>query len=347
VYNAEAYLDACLASVLAQDFTDYELILYDDGCTDGSAAKLADWAGRDPRIRVERGSARLGPVGSSNRIVELARAPLIARLDADDLMLPGRLTAQVAAFDEQPGAVLIGGLAWTIDAAGRRMRAPDLARLLRASDFAPFPHSSAMFRREAWERIGGYRAGTEKWEDVDFFLRMSAIGSVWVVPRPLAAYRQNADTTRLHEGLGELEQAMNRMARTLEPDRPSSSSRIAPAAFRHIGATLLWSGGGPPPRVRPDIGASQARDRPRVDQLARLGGGGASRAGTLARHVACPAGGGQSPGAPPAGRARSGAMAPRCHAYGLIAASSRASRSLRPCSSRSRRAQLARGADQH
>ncbi len=245
VYNAEAYLDACLASVLAQDFTDYELILYDDGCTDGSAAKLADWAGRDPRIRVERGSARLGPVGSSNRIVELARAPLIARLDADDLMLPGRLTAQVAAFDEQPGAVLIGGLAWTIDAAGRRMRAPDLARLLRASDFAPFPHSSAMFRREAWERIGGYRAGTEKWEDVDFFLRMSAIGSVWVVPRPLAAYRQNADTTRLHEGLGELEQAMNRMARTLEPDRPSSSSRIAPAAFRHIGATLLWSGGRP------------------------------------------------------------------------------------------------------
>ena len=245
VFNAEAHLDACLASVLAQDFADYELLLYDDGSTDGSAAKLADWAARDPRIRVERGSARLGPVGSSNRIVELARAPLIARLDADDLMLPGRLTAQVAAFAAQPDALLVGGLAWTIDGAGRRVRAPDLARVVRASNFAPFPHSTAMFRRDAWERIGGYRTGTEKWEDVDFFLRMTAAGSVWVIPQAIAAYRQNADTTRLTEGMDGLEQAMDRMARAFEPGTSTSSPRIAPSAFRHIGATLLWSGGRP------------------------------------------------------------------------------------------------------
>ncbi len=245
VFDAEAHLDACLASAVAQDFTECEILLYDDGSTDGSAAKMAGWAERDPRIRVERGDARLGPVGSSNRIVELARAPLIARLDADDLMLPGRLSAQVAAFTAQPDAMLIGGLAWTIDGNGRRVRAPDLARLMRASNFAPFPHSSAMFRREAWERIGGYRAGTEKWEDVDFFLRISEAGSIWVIPHAIAAYRQNADTTRLQEGLTELEAAMDRMARTLAPDGRASSSRVAPAAFRHIGATLLWSGGRP------------------------------------------------------------------------------------------------------
>lgn len=245
VFNAERYLDACLASVVAQDFTDCEILLYDDGSTDGSSVKLAEWAKRDPRIRVERGSERLGPVGSSNRIVVLARAPLIARLDADDLMLPGRLSAQVAAFAARPDAVLVGGLAWTIDGAGRRVRAPDLARVLRASNFAPFPHSAAMFRRDAWTRIGGYRAGTEKWEDVDFFLRMSAAGSVWVIPHAIAAYRQNADTTRLQEGIDALERAMDRMARTLEPGISASSPRIAPTVFRHIGATLLWSGGRP------------------------------------------------------------------------------------------------------
>src|SRR4029079_17325746 len=131
VHNAGAYLDACVASVLAQDFADYELLLYNDGSTDGSADRLRAWAARDSRVRVESGDTRLGAVGSSNRIVELARAPLVARLDADDVMLPGRLTSQVAVFAERSKAVLVGSLSWTIDAAGTRVRAPDLARLLR------------------------------------------------------------------------------------------------------------------------------------------------------------------------------------------------------------------------
>lgn len=242
-HNAGRYLDTCLASVVTQDFREFEIVIYDDGSTDETAQIIRRWAERDPRIRSECGAARLGPVGSSNRATELARAPLVARIDADDVMLPGRLDRQAALFAEQPDAVLCGTLAWTIDGQGHRVREPDLARLLRPSRFAPFAHSSVMFRKQAWLDIGGYRAEAAKWEDVDLFLRMAGAGGVWTLPVPLMEYRQNPDSTRLAEGLESLEAAMDAMVRQIAGYE--SAGGIAPAAYRHIGATLLWSGGRP------------------------------------------------------------------------------------------------------
>lgn len=246
VLNAARFLDASLESVVSQDFSDFELVLRDDGSSDSSRELLEAWAARDSRIRLDLGDGRLGAAGSSNRVIELARAPLVARLDADDRMLPGRLAAQVAAFAAKPAAVLIGTLAWTIDPAGRRVRAPDLARLTRPSRFAPFAHSSTMLRRVAWEASGGYRAAAEKWEDVDLFLRLARSGEVWTIPRALVEYRQNPGTTRLSDGFERLEQAMNAMCAVLGAGgTPPGDGRIAPQAYRHIGATLLWGGGRP------------------------------------------------------------------------------------------------------
>ena len=246
VLDAARYLDASIESVVSQDFTDFELVLRDDGSRDGSRAMLEAWAARDPRIRLDLGERRLGAAGSSNRVIELARAPLIARIDADDRMLPGRLAAQVAAFAAKPAAVLVGTLAWTIDPAGRRVRAPDLARLIRASRFAPFAHSSVMMRRAAWAEIGGYRAEAEKWEDLDLILRLAEVGQIWTLPRALIEYRQNPGSTRLADGFARLEAAMDTMSRALAPDGPAANDgKIDPAAYRHIGATLLWSGARP------------------------------------------------------------------------------------------------------
>lgn len=244
VHNAARWLEPCLASILAQDFAGFELVALDDASTDGSAAILDACAARDPRIRVERSDVRLGAAGSSNRATELARAPLVARMDADDLMLPGRLAAQVTAFADRPDCVLIGGLHWTIDAAGHRTRAPDLARALRTSRYAPFAHATVMFRREAWERCGGYAAAAEKWEDVDFFLRMAAVGGVATLARPLIEYRQHADSSRFLDGLDRLEHALDAMCRAVEGARPVPG-RIAPGVYRHVLSTLLWSGGRP------------------------------------------------------------------------------------------------------
>lgn len=245
VHNAAPWLDACLRSIAAQDFTDFELVVLDDGSSDGTPAILADWAAREPRLRVERSAARLGAAGSSNRVMERASAPLVARMDADDLMLPGRLSAQVAFMAAHPAAVAVGGLAWTIDGSGRRVRPPDRARLLRDGPFAPFPHSSLVLRRSAWQAIGGYREEAEKWEDVDLFLRLAAHGEVWTLTRPVIEYRQNHATTRLADGLPRLERAMDSMCRAVLDLPADPRGRIALPAYRHIGATALWGGGRP------------------------------------------------------------------------------------------------------
>lgn len=244
VHNAAPFLDACLQSVLAQESPAFEVVIYNDGSTDGSGERATAWAKRDDRIRVEHGAERSGAVRSSNRVVELARAPLIARIDADDVMLRGRLRAQHDCLIAHHEAVMVAGLAWTIDAAGRRVRAPDWARLLRSSPFAPFAHSATMFRRSAWERVGGYRVGAEKWEDVDFFRRVAEIGEIRVLPRAVIEYRQHQATTRFVDGLDRIEEALDAMVGETSATG-HRSHRIAPAVYRHIGATQLWSGGRP------------------------------------------------------------------------------------------------------
>jgi len=268
VRNAAAFLDAAIASILAQDFTDFELIALDDASTDGSDAILRRWAARDHRVRLDHSAVRLGAAGSSNRVVELARAPLVARMDADDVMLPGRLSAQIRVFERAPGTVLTGGLAWTVDASGRRVRAPDLARIIAQSRFAPFPHSTIMFRRSAWQQCGGYRSEAEKWEDIDFFLRMAQVGSVRTLAVPLVEYRQHLASTRFGEGLPALERAMDAMWQAATGAKPRRPAQIAVGAYRHIGATWLWSLGRPALLGRL---IRKADLRPNLESLAMLG----------------------------------------------------------------------------
>src|SRR5262245_7465842 len=90
VYNGGAYLDAAIASVLAQSVGDFELIIVDDGSTDRTAEIIASHARRDSRIH-SFAQANAGISEALNAGLAAARAPWIARLDADDLMLPVRL----------------------------------------------------------------------------------------------------------------------------------------------------------------------------------------------------------------------------------------------------------------
>src|SRR5947209_1079246 len=89
VYNAGRFLAPALDSVLVQTFADFEVIAIDDGSPDGSAAVLRQFAARDPRIRVVS-QQNQGIVATLNRALALARAPLVARMDADDLTRPDR-----------------------------------------------------------------------------------------------------------------------------------------------------------------------------------------------------------------------------------------------------------------
>ena len=123
VYNAEGFVEAAARSILDQTFTDLELIAVDDGSTDGSGAILDRLAAADPRLRIVR-RPNTGVTGALNDGLAAARAPLIARMDADDVSAPTRLEKQLAYLDAHPDIGLLG-CAWTTCPADGRRIAPD------------------------------------------------------------------------------------------------------------------------------------------------------------------------------------------------------------------------------
>jgi hypothetical protein len=105
VYNGSPYVEEAVNSLLAQDFDDFELVIVDDGSTDGTAEALARRT--DPRMRLVR-RAHAGRVAALNHAVGLARGRYLANLDADDVALPGRLALPVRFLDDHPDVAVVG-----------------------------------------------------------------------------------------------------------------------------------------------------------------------------------------------------------------------------------------------
>lgn len=193
VRNGERFLAFALDSVLGERDPARELIVVDDGSTDGTGALLAERRKRDSRIIVVNQPAS-GIVAALERGRRYARAAFIARLDADDIAYPGRLSAQLAAFEADPDLVLLGTAVDRIDANGRRRGVigyptghAALAEMLRTAN--TFSHSSVMMRRSAVESVGGYRPFFAGAEDYDLWLRLSERGKIGNLPLRLGAYR--------------------------------------------------------------------------------------------------------------------------------------------------------------
>lgn len=119
VYNGARHLREAVDSILTQTFPNLELIIVDDFSTDETPVILAEYAERDARVRLLRNDRNQGPYPSANRALEVARAPLIARMDADDISAPDRLARQVAFLDAHPDCMLVGGGYQSIDEEGR------------------------------------------------------------------------------------------------------------------------------------------------------------------------------------------------------------------------------------
>lgn len=193
VRNCAAYLPLALESLAAQSFEDFEIIVVDNGSSDGTRAILRDWSRREPRLRAFR-LARPGLARSLNFAAGKARAPLLARLDGDDIALPHRLEAQVAAMRDRPTLGLLGSAAELIDSQGRRIGAID--RPVDDSELRAFQrsgcgfvHSSVIMRREAFLAAGGYRKGLNVAEDYDLWLRMAERGEIANLSERLVRYR--------------------------------------------------------------------------------------------------------------------------------------------------------------
>lgn len=249
VKNAMPFLDAAIASILDQSFADFELVIGDDGSTDGSTECLRDWAGRDARIRLLRRTKSGGPVGSSNWVANAARCPIVARMDADDIAHRDRLERQIDLLDARPDVVLVGTMFEAIDSKGRLTRRSG-SRSVDGREAPPIAHGSIMYRKAVFDRIGGYAVGTDYFEDTDLYYRIATAGTVMVLTEPLYRYRFSETSSRLNIPVARLQHAFDVLRAKKRADRhlpPAavSAGDLRPDTLRAVGSLRLWSGGRP------------------------------------------------------------------------------------------------------
>lgn len=210
-YNAERYIGATIASVLAQDQPGMEIIVVDDGSSDGSVALVRS---SFPEVRVEQ-QANAGVAAARNTGLALARGEWVAFVDADDVWLPGKLAAQFAQMRALPGCRM-SYTAWQVWPSAEPL--PDSAMLAQLAAVADdsarwsgasgwiYPQllldcvvwtSTVLAERSLFEETGGFDTGLRIGEDYDLWLRASRLTPILRVARPYALYRMHpASITR-------------------------------------------------------------------------------------------------------------------------------------------------------
>ena len=173
VRDAERFLDTALESLQRQTLERFEVIVVDNASRDSTPALLDAWRKRETRLRTIRCEGGLAEC--LNRAAALARAPFLARLDADDTADPKRLETQYAAMIRHPEVGVLGTAVELIDLRGRRLgsvRKPGRGQRPQGPRRSPMVNSSTMMRADAFRRAGGYRPGLNICEDADLWSRM-------------------------------------------------------------------------------------------------------------------------------------------------------------------------------
>ena len=218
-YNAARWIDETISSALAQTLEDIEVLLVDNASTDGTA-ELAR-AHDDARLRVVVNDTNIGVVRNFNRCLELARAPYVKYLHADDLLHAGCCERMAALLDQEPGVGLVFAprdvrLDHPDDPAAQEWRdryavlhAPfsslervnDGRRLFREwlevgihENLLGEP-SAILVRRECFERLGGFNPTLWQLVDIEMWLRIALYYDIGFLPEPLSVYRHHQSST--------------------------------------------------------------------------------------------------------------------------------------------------------
>ena len=193
-YNSAPTIGAAIRSILLQSYPHWELLLCDDGSTD--AGREIARAFGDPRIVVWGDRRRLELGARLNECIELARGPLLARMDADDIAYPLRLEKQVRFLDDHPEVDLAGG--WAVLFAGsgaplgKRTDPAAHGKIARRPLYSfPLIHPTFM-AKTAWFRRYGYRADAIRCEDHDLLFRAREGSRYANMPEIVLGYRQGS-----------------------------------------------------------------------------------------------------------------------------------------------------------
>ncbi len=201
VYNGEKHLREAMDSILNQTFSDYEFIIVDDCSADKTPVILEKYAQKDQRIVLIHNERNLGLTVSLNRGLARVKGKYIARMDADDISLPERLTMQIHYMEEHPDCAVVGTQAVFIDDDGDVLRQSNNPlehkeiedRLWRGEGLVLI-HASAVMRHEAVVKAGGYHKEAGFAEDLDLYLRLAEMRRLANLPDVLFNVRLTPDS---------------------------------------------------------------------------------------------------------------------------------------------------------
>ena len=215
-FNAEKFLAEAIDSVLIQSLGNFELILIDDGSTDGTLQIFKKYKQIDKRILIDS-HKNIGMGESVNRAVKMANSELIARMDADDVMIDTRLEEQVKFMNSHPEIAITSCLTEFINQNGKSIGGQDFPqtkdlqtlddtkRYVSEKKCIHFAHTGMICRKSAFLEVGGYDGKYWPSDDIELFNKVADKGyGVVVLPKKLMKYRLHNDsiiTSKFYESV--------------------------------------------------------------------------------------------------------------------------------------------------
>ncbi|QNT70128.1 glycosyltransferase [Defluviicoccus vanus] len=243
--NCVTYVEDALDSILRQSFKDWELIVIDDGSSDGTSKVIAARGRADKRVRAIYQESR-GLVASLNRGLSMSRGRYVARMDADDISTLDRIEKQVLFMERNPQVAAAGGAVKVINATGDvvgRERFPiasaDIERILLEGG-CPLCHPTVMMRADIVHTLNGYRSVVRHAEDFDLWLRMADRFELSNLSAEILFYRRHTGQVSVRR-CGD--QALSNLAaraatvarRSGRPDPLDCIDEITPATLKALG----------------------------------------------------------------------------------------------------------------
>lgn len=189
VYNGQEFLAECIESILVQTFADFEFIIVDDASTDNTLSIIKSYAEKDQRIRYLKNDVNAERSFSRNRAASMATADLIAVMDADDVALPDRLEKQITFMQTHEDVAVLGGAMEGHE--NRQHFSVPFERLPAKLLFnSVIYHPTCMFRKTAFQQVGGYDEDYPLAEDYSLWVRLVQKGHALAnIPDVLVRYR--------------------------------------------------------------------------------------------------------------------------------------------------------------
>ncbi len=249
VYNSCQYLAETIDSILNQTFSNFELVIADDGSTDGSLEILKNYQRRDSRVRIMELS-HVGVVKARNETLIKCNpdSKYLMNHDSDDISLPDKLGRLVEYLDTHPQVAIVGCFAEYFGDANVRKRRPELEYLperIRSTfgDVNSMIHSASLMRREVIEKIGGYREEFPASQDYDFFARALMAGfecaNIPEVLHKIRLHNQSIGVVRREIQRNCAEKVRNYYHQYLQTKGTTNSGKTKAVSSRSSGDTRL------------------------------------------------------------------------------------------------------------